>query len=98
VISAIRIVSIPLDFFRRNEDVFSVFSALGVDVAIDVLDFGRITVRIIATANRRMVGHMPGRIEFLVQGLILWWMVSRSVIFSVLRLGWHHQHATKTAA
>ena len=98
MISAIRIVSIPLDFFRRNEDVFSVFSALGVDVATDVFDFGRITVRIIATANRRMVGHMPGRIEFLVQGLILWWMVSRSVIFSVLRLGWHHQHAAKTAA
>jgi hypothetical protein len=98
VISAIRVVSIPLDFFRWNENVFSVFSALGVDVAIDVLDFGGIAVRIIATANRRMVGHMPGRIEFIVQGHILQWMVPRSVIFSVLRLGWHHQHAAKTAA
>ena len=96
MISAIGIVSIPLDLFGGNENVLSVFSALCVDVAIDVLDFGRIAVRIVATAGVRMIGHMPCRIEFLVQKLILRWMVSCSVILSVLRLDWHHQSAAKT--
>jgi hypothetical protein len=59
VISAIRIVSIPLDFLRWNENVFSVFSASGVDVAIDGFDFSRIAVRIIATAGGRIIGHVP---------------------------------------
>ena len=59
VISAIGVVSVLLDLFRRDRNVLSVFSALCVDVAVDVLDFGRIAVGIIATANGGMVGHMP---------------------------------------
>jgi hypothetical protein len=97
VISAVRIVSVPLDFFRWNENVFSVFSALGVDVAVDVLDLGRIAIRIIATAGRRMVGHTPRRIEFLVQWLILQWVMSRGVVFCVLGPGWHHQREANRA-
>jgi hypothetical protein len=59
MISAIRIVFVPLYLFRRNENVLSVFSALCVDVALDVLDFGRIAIRIIAAANGRTIGHVP---------------------------------------
>jgi hypothetical protein len=98
VISAVRIVSVPFHFFRWNENVFPIFSALGVDVAIDVLDFGRIAVRIVAAAGRWMVGHMPCRIEFLVQGHILRWMVPRGMIFCFLCVNCHHQHAAETDA
>ena len=59
MISAIRIVSIPLDFFGRNENVFSVFSAFCVDVAVDIFDLSRVAVRIIATAGGRIIGHVP---------------------------------------
>jgi hypothetical protein len=98
MISAIGIVSIPLDLFDWHGNVFSVFSAFRVDVAVDILDLGRIAVRIIATANGRMIGHMPGWIEFLVQELILRWMVVKpSLALSVLRLNSRHQHEAKTA-
>jgi hypothetical protein len=96
MIPAVGIVSIPFDFFRRNRNVLSVFPAFCLDVAVDVLDYGWIAVRIVAAAGVRMIGHMPCRIEFLVQKLILRWMVSCSVILSVLRLDWHQQSAAKT--
>ena len=59
MISAIRIISVPFDLFRWNGNVLSIFSALCVDVAVQVLDFGRIAVRIIATAKGWIVGHVP---------------------------------------
>jgi len=59
VISAIRIVPVPLYLFRWNGNVLSVLSASCVDVAIDVLDFSRVAVRIIATAGGRIIGHVP---------------------------------------
>src|SRR5882672_137395 len=59
VISAIRIVSVPLDLFRRNGDEFSVLSAFCVEVAVDVLDFSRVAIRVIATANGWIVWHVP---------------------------------------
>ena len=59
MISAIWIVSVPLYLFRWNGNVLSVFSAFCVDVAVDVLDFGRVAVRVIATADGRIVGHVP---------------------------------------
>jgi hypothetical protein len=59
VISTIGIVSVPFDVFRWNGNVLSASSAFCVDVAVDVLDFGRIAVRTIATANGRMIGHAP---------------------------------------
>jgi hypothetical protein len=98
VVSAVGIVSIPLDFLRRDWNVFAVFPAFCVDVAIDDLDFRRIAVRIIATAGGRMIRHVPGRIEFLVQRHILRWMVPRRVIFCALRRGWDDQYAAKKTA
>ena len=95
MVSTIRIVPIPLDLFRRDRNVLSILPPLGVDVAVNVLDLGRIAVRIIAAASVRMIWHMPRRIEFLVQGHILQWMVPCSVIFPILRLGRHLQHAAQ---
>ena len=71
MVSAIRVVSIPLDLLRGNGNVLSILSALCVDVAVDVLDLSRIAVRVIAAADGRMIGHAPRRVEFLVQELIL---------------------------
>jgi hypothetical protein len=71
VISAIGIIPIPLYLFGWHGNVLSVFSALCVDLAVNVLDFSRIAVRLIATANGRIIGHVPFRIELLMQGLIL---------------------------
>jgi hypothetical protein len=98
VIPAVGIVSVPFDFFRRDGNVLSVFSALCVDIAVDILDFGRIAVRIIAAAGVRVIRHMPRRIEFLVQGDILRWMVPRGVIFCILCVGCYRQPAAKEAA
>jgi len=95
VISAIRIVSVPFYLFRWNENEFSVLSAFCVDRAVNVLDFGRVAVRIIATAGRWVVGHVPCRIELLVQELVLWRVAVKPSILSPDR---HHQRAAKTDA
>ena len=87
MISAVGIVPVPLYLFRRNADVLPVFSAFGVDVALNILDFSRVAVRIIATADGRIIGHVPCRVEFLVQGLILRRMVVKpSLVLPVLCL------------
>lgn len=98
MISAIWIVSVMLYLFRWNGNVLSVFSAFRVDVAVDVLDFGGVAVRIIATAGRRIIRHVPCRIEFFVEEQILRRMVVKpSLALSVLRLDLHRQQATETA-
>jgi hypothetical protein len=99
VISAIGIVSVPLDLFRWNWNVLSVLSAFCVDVAVDVFDFCRIAVRVIATADGRMIGHAPCWIELLVQELILRGMaVKPSLTLSILRAYLRYQHAAKTVS
>lgn len=66
----------------------SILSALCVDVAVDVSDFGRIAVRVVAAANGRMIGHAPRRVELLVQELILRRMVAKACMaLPILRLG-----------
>ena len=59
VISAIGIVPVSLDLFRGDANVLSVFSSLRINVAVDVFDFGRVAVRIIATADGWIIGHVP---------------------------------------
>lgn len=87
VISAIEIVPVSLYLFRRNANVPSVFSAFCVDVPVNVLDFGRVAIRIIAAADGRIATHVPCRIKFLVQELILRRMVVKpSVVLSILRV------------
>jgi hypothetical protein len=85
--SAVGVISIPLDLLRWNGNVLSILSAFCVDVAVDVSDFGRIAVRVIAAANGRMIGHAPCRVEFLVQELILRRVVAKgSMALPILSL------------
>ncbi|KRR04464.1 hypothetical protein CQ10_17275 [Bradyrhizobium valentinum] len=98
MVSAIGIVPVPLDLFRWHGNVLSVFSALCVDLAVNVLDFSRIAVRLIATANQRIIGHVPFRIELLVQGLVLRRMaVNPGLTLSILGFDLHRQQATDAA-
>jgi hypothetical protein len=87
VVSTVGIVPIPLYLLRWNGNVLPVFSA------VNVLDFSRVAVRLIATANGRIIGHLPFGIKPLVQELILWRMVvQRSLALSIfLRSDWHRQ-------
>ena len=88
MVSAIRVVSIPLDRLRRYGNVFSILSALCVDIAVDVLDFSRIAVCVITTADGRMIGHAPCRVEMFVQELILWRVMAKaSMALPILSLG-----------
>ncbi len=92
MIPAIGIVPVALYLFRWNGNVLAVLSAFCVDVAINVLDFSRVAVRLVATANGRIVGHVPLCIKLFMQELILWRMVARNVALSIfLRLDWHRQ-------
>ena len=59
VVSAIGIVPVPLYLLKWNWNVLPVLSALRVKFAVDILDFSRVAVRLIATANGRIVGHVP---------------------------------------
>jgi hypothetical protein len=97
MVSAVRVISIPLDLLRWNGNVLSILSALCVDVSVDVSDFGRIAVRVIAAANGRMIGHVPGRVEFLVQELILRRVVAKaSMALAILRLSRCRQWVKET--
>jgi hypothetical protein len=87
MVSAVRVVSILLDLLRWNGNVLSILSAFCVDVAIDVLDFSRITVGVITAADGRMIGHAPRRIELFVQELILRRVVAKaSMALTILSL------------
>jgi hypothetical protein len=59
VVSSIRIISIAFHLFQRNEDVPPVLSTFRVDVSVYVLDFGRVAIRVIATASGGIIGHVP---------------------------------------
>jgi len=66
MVPSIGIVPIPLHFLRWNKNVLSVFSAFCVNLAVNEFDFSRVAVRVVTTAGRGIVGHMPGRIELFV--------------------------------
>src|SRR5712664_780978 len=88
VIAAVGIIPVPLYFLGRNENVFPVLPALRIDLAFDRFDFGRVAVRIVATAERRIIRHVPRRIKPLMQRPILSAMVAMSglVLLTFLRM------------
>jgi hypothetical protein len=97
VVSAIGIVLVPFYLLGWYRNVLPVFSAFCVESSVNVLDVSRVAVRLIATAKGRIVGHVPRRIEFFVQGLILWRMVALNpAMSSLLRQDRHCQQATET--
>lgn len=59
MVSAIGIVPVPLDLLSWNGNVLPVFPAFCVDVAVDIFDFSRVAVRLVATADGGVVGHVP---------------------------------------
>src|SRR5271166_1593012 len=74
MVPAIGIVTIALYFLCRDENVLPVLPAPRIDVAADVLDLGRVAIRIITAAAGGIIRHVPCRIKLLVQRFILWWM------------------------
>ena len=79
MISAVGIISVSLDLLGRDEYVLPVFPSPRIDLAVDVLDLGRVAIRIVAATERWIVRHLPCRVELLVQELILWGMVVRGL-------------------
>ncbi|MGV7218361.1 hypothetical protein [Bradyrhizobium sp. UFLA05-112] len=71
MVAAIRVVPVPLYLLGRDRDVFAVFPAASVKLAVFVPDVGRVAVCVVAAAERRVIRHVPGRIELFVQSLIL---------------------------
>src|SRR5258705_13969936 len=71
MVSAIRTVPVALDLRCGDQNVIPVLPAPRVDVATDIFDLGRVAVRLVAAAPGGIVGHVPGRIELLVQSFIL---------------------------
>jgi len=96
VIAAVGIIPVPLYFLGRNENVFPVLPALRIDRAVDRFDFGRVAVRIVATAERRIIRHVPRRIKPLMQRPILSGMVAMSglVLLTFLRMDERCQQAS----
>jgi hypothetical protein len=88
VIAAVGIIPVPLYFLGWNENVFPILPALRIDLAVDGFDFGRVAVRIVATAERRIIRHVPRRIKPLVQKLILSRMVAMSGLVLLTSCAW----------
>ncbi len=76
MVSAVRIIPVSLHFLWRDRNVSSVLSAPCIDLAVEVLDIGRIAVSAVAATEARIIRHAPGRIEFFVQPLVLWWVLA----------------------
>jgi len=53
-----RDVPVPLYLLKWNWNVLPVLSALRVKFAVDILDFSRVAVRLIATANGKDLSGM----------------------------------------
>src|SRR5467141_1150555 len=74
--------------FTGSTEGWPVLPALRIDRAVDRFDFGRVAVRIVATAERRIIRHVPRRIKPLMQRPILSGMVAMSglVLLTFLRM------------
>jgi hypothetical protein len=87
MVAAIGVVPVALHLPGGDEDVFAVFPPPCVKLAVLVPDLGRVAVRAVAAAERRVIRHVPGRIELFVQSLILRRMLAMgSTLPSLLRL------------
>src|ERR1700730_13035534 len=64
--SAVGGIPIELHFFTRYRDVFSILAPSSEPLSIFEDGLCWITIRLVTTAFRRVVGHEPRRIELLV--------------------------------
>lgn len=87
MIPTVGIIPVSLHFLRWDQNVSPVLPAPCIEPAILVPDLGRVAVGAIATAERRIVRHMPGRVEFFVQHLVLGWVLAMNdTVSRLLRL------------
>ncbi|MBH5371323.1 hypothetical protein [Bradyrhizobium glycinis] len=84
MVTAVRIIPVSLHLLRWDQNVSPVLPAPRIDLAVDVLDVGRITVGAVATTEARVIRHVPGRIEFFVQRLIVGWVLAMNGTMSRL--------------
>ncbi|WP_157083738.1 hypothetical protein ACNJX9_20515 [Bradyrhizobium sp. DASA03076] len=85
--SAVRIIPVLLHLLRRDPDVSSVLPPPRIDLAVDVLDIGWIAISAVAATEARVIRHAPGRVEFLVQRLVLGRMLAMDgTVSGLLRL------------
>ncbi|RXH26782.1 hypothetical protein XH99_18600 [Bradyrhizobium nanningense] len=84
MVSAVRIIPVSLHLLGWDQNVSPVLPAPSIDLAVDVFDVGRIAVSAVAATEARIVRHVPGRIEFLVQRLVLGWMLAMNGTLSSL--------------
>ena len=56
MVSAVRIIPVALHFLRRDPNVSPVLPAPCIDLAVDVLDLGRVAVGAIATLRFGLSG------------------------------------------
>jgi len=75
VIAAVRIISIALDFLRRNDDPCPVFAPPSEQTRPNIFDFGRVAVLLVAATLARVIRHVPGAVEFFVKLHVLRGMV-----------------------
>lgn len=95
MVSAVRIIPVSLHLLRWNQNVSPVLPAPGIDLVADVFDIGRIAVGTVATTDARIIRHVPGRIEFLVQRLVLGWVPAMYGIMSRLLCPYRRSGAEK---
>jgi hypothetical protein len=91
MIAAIRIVSVALDFLRRNDDPFPIFAPPSQQIRPNVFDFGRIAVLLVAATLARVIWHVPGAVELFVKLHVLRGMVG------ILSLGRERQTKKRQA-
>ncbi|MCK1540903.1 hypothetical protein IVA87_25835 [Bradyrhizobium sp. 147] len=71
MVSAVRIIPVSLHFLRGDQNESPVLPAPCIEPAVDVLDISRIAIGAAAATEARIIRHVPGRIEFFVQRLVL---------------------------
>jgi hypothetical protein len=75
VVATVRVVSVPLDFLRRDHNPLTVLAPSSEQGRADVLNFSRVAVLHIAAALVRIIRHIPSTIELFVDLHILRRMV-----------------------
>src|SRR5215216_6423277 len=90
MIAAIRIVPIALHLVRWNPQPFSIFSATSIDIVFLHPNFCRIAIGFIAARPCWLIGHIPRRVELLVD-----WQIGNGMTAMFLRVRCQAKSADK---
>src|SRR5438105_2774592 len=75
VIAAVRIISVALDFLRRNDDPCPVFAPPSEQTRANIFDCGRVAVLLVTATLARVIRHVPGAVKLFVKLQVLRGMV-----------------------